>query len=272
MGSSKKGSHANATNKRLLSDFIETLEIAPGIRFPFKRLLTESGRQEAELLRREWLRNNHDPKQYIEPGKLKVGQPASSKVYFELDTQIFISGVAAQIARMTAYRLGHGEHPDAPRVVVARIREILHTTIESELRAFIFGLMEDTFFETLLSLEGELRYSVNRIEVRKEWGKRVSKRADKKRRKILAREGLFPTSYLLREALSEAVEAILKEKADKKITQSEIVKYFSGSDKYAKCSDESTLRLWLRKHHVKNWKALVKELLHEHEIRSRLGV
>lgn len=269
---SKKGAPPSTDNKRAISNLIDTLEIVPGIRFPLRRLLTESGWQEAELLRREWLRKNRNPEQYVEPEKLSASLPSSVQAYFELDAQKFICRIAELVARRTAYQLGPGEHPDAPRVVVERIRGILNAKIESELKEFVLALMEDTFFETLLSLEGELKFTFGRAEVRKEWSNRVAKRAYKKRRKILAREGLFPTPYLLRAALSEAVGVILNNDPNKKITQSEIVKYFSESDKYANCGDESTLRLWLRTHGVKNWKELVKELRREHKTKSHLRV
>lgn len=274
MASSKKRARQSTDNKRAIPDLIDTLEIVPGIRLPLSQLLTESGRQEAELLRREWLRKNRDPEQYeyVGPEKLSASLPSSAQAYFELDAQKFICRIAELIARRTAYRLGPGEHPDAPRVVVERVREILHAKIQSELREFVLALMEDTFFETLLSLEGELKFTFGRAEVRKEWGNRVAKRAYKKRRKILSREGLFPTPYLLRAALSEAVGAILNDAPDKRITQSEVVKYFSESNKYANCGDESTLRLWLRTHGVKNWKELVKELRREYQIKSRFRV
>jgi hypothetical protein len=269
MGSSKKRLHAASKTKGPL---IDTVEIAPGIRFPLKRLLTEDGRQEAELLRREWLRKNRDPKHYVRPEKLRVRLRDCANTYLELDAQKFILRVAQQISKIASYGLGFGEHPDAPRIVVERVRKILRAKIEGELWEFIGGLTEDIFFETLLSLEGELRFSFDRAELRKEWGKRVTKRASKKRRKILAREGLFPTPYLLRVALSEAVEALLKKDPGKKITQSAVVKYFSEGDKYASCGDESTLRLWLRTHGIQNWRELIKDLRREHETKPRLRV
>ena len=210
MGSSKKDSRTSTTNNLPLSNLIDTVEVAPGIRFPLKRLLTEDGRQEAELLRREWIRKNRDPDDYIVGEKLRINLPPGAAGYLELDTKGLILRIAKLISSRAAYRLGPLEHPDAPRVIVERVREILRSKIKSGSRGFLVELMEDVFFETLLTLEGEITFNFERSGLKKEWGKRVAKRAYNKRRRILAREGLFPTPHLLRVALGEAVEAILK--------------------------------------------------------------
>jgi hypothetical protein len=272
MSSSKRKQRSSDKLQSELSAFPDDvqIEIAPGVRLPFSKLRKEEGRQEAESLRRAWLRSNRNPMDYVKPETLKINKRMRgyTQVFFALDVQMLLCGVAKHISKATSYTLGLNDHPDAPSVITERVREILYDVVNREMNNFIIQLVEDITFETLLSLDGKIRFRDDRTELKKEWYRRAASRFEKKRRKIFQRDGQFPTLYLLREAILEAIEAIRREDPHKKITQPLVVEYFSKTEKYTGCGDESSLRRWLRKHRVESWECLVKELLQEHRARS----
>lgn len=274
MSSSKRKSPTEKTQQKDYSNFLDSveIEIVPGIRIPMKSLRTEKGRQEAESLRRVWLRQNRNPFDYVRPETLKVNKRlwGCVQTFFGLDAQMFLYTIAKQITQAASYPLGTGEHPDAPSVIVERAREILHETVNRELNAFISQLIDDVLFETILSLDGEIKLNDGRADLKKEWYRRASERVEKKHRRIFRREGLFHTRHLLREAILEAIEEIRRKDPGREITQSLVVQYFSETEKYRKCGDESSLRRWLRRHRVESWDRLIEELLQEHKIRSLL--
>src|SRR5437868_3747814 len=185
---------------------IGTCEIAPGLFFPLKRMCTLEGWNEAIRLKAEWMRENGDPLLNIQPETQRVSSPIS---YFTLDAQKVICIVTKLITQRASCILRYGDHPEAPPVLVKRAREILHRDLKARLREFVNELISDVYFETYLSLEGEVMSASSRAEVKKSWAKSIADRADKKRRRIMAREGLFPTPYLLQAALREAMKAIL---------------------------------------------------------------
>jgi hypothetical protein len=98
MGSSKRKSSANRTQPVDYSSFLDTVEIGivPGIRIPMKRLRTEEGRQEAERLRREWLRQNRNPLDYVRPETVEVREHICDRLRssFKLDAQVFLYVIA----------------------------------------------------------------------------------------------------------------------------------------------------------------------------------
>jgi hypothetical protein len=223
---------------------------------------------------REEFRSLIDPDNYIGPGYsyYSVESPGHAKVLAALDTQMIVSGVARRIIQGSAPKwtvTSAGLHPDGEhtRTIVIEVRKAFDRRVGLALREFLDGLLEDLYYESLLALGGEIRYPATRDSVKKRWKGAISARVAKMRRNRSAREGTFPTRFLLRNALLEALGQILAGGHKERVKQSEVVNYFREHPKYASCGEESTLRYWLRRHGFRRWeqeeKALRQELKHQ---------
>jgi hypothetical protein len=250
-------------NPKRTHDDPDMVEIIPGVWMHKERLATEMGRSWAETLTEDHQRRLNMPRTTIEPNILQTTikiRSVGPVMSVQTDAQKLIIAVADAVGKLTGHRLWAdplGGAPNAPTPIVESASRILKHKLSQELREFLSILKEDLIYEVYVDVSGEVKRSKDgKRTFQQQLREKRLKRTAEKYKSHPGTESRFPTAGHLKVALKEALKTISAQKPGKKVTESDIIRFFSNHPNYPKCGSEGTLRYWLRKHNLPKWSEL----------------
>lgn len=246
------------------------VEIVPGVWMHKEWLKTDKGQSFKRRIIEDYELRLNMPRVFIEPEMWegKVGlRPDGYIMHLQFDAQKMITAISRVVGFMVGHHLAtdpKGGPPQAPKLIVESARRMLKKKLSRELHEFLATLKEDLIYEVFYETGGEVkRLGGGKRYFQQQLRDRRVKRAAEKYKSHPGTESNFPTGGHLRAALKDALKNIGTKKPGVKVTESDVVEFFSSHPDYPRCASDSTLRNWLRKHKLPKWTELRKELLNE---------